>query len=134
MKICARSACTPETRMATTSECRSRNQPKILGRKPISYMQCQPRDNPGYVRNERKYLRSDETKTLDFSAICGAITGFGTQGGSGSGILVRSQPEPNVGTEIRSLLDRVRRHRKSSRCLRTRSINPHSRASSGVMK
>jgi hypothetical protein len=39
----------------------------------------QPRDNPGYVRNERKYLRSDETKTLDFSALCGAITGFGTQ-------------------------------------------------------
>jgi len=33
----------------------------------------QPRDNPGYVRNERKHLRSDETKTLDFSALCGPI-------------------------------------------------------------
>jgi hypothetical protein len=45
------------------------------------YFMCgaKPRDNPGYVRNERKYLRSDETKTLDFSALCGAITGFGTQ-------------------------------------------------------
>jgi transposase len=32
------------------------------------------------ARNERKYLRSDETKTPDFSALYGTITGFGTQG------------------------------------------------------
>ena len=43
-------------------------------------MECQPRDNPGYVRNERKYPTPYEDKTLDFSALCGAITGFGTQG------------------------------------------------------
>ena len=48
--------------------------------KPIFYVRRQPRDNPGYVGNERKRLRSDETKTLDFSALCGPITGFGTQG------------------------------------------------------
>jgi hypothetical protein len=42
-------------------------------------MECQPRDNPGYVRNERKYPRSHEAKALDFSALCGAITGFGMQ-------------------------------------------------------
>jgi hypothetical protein len=61
--------------MATISECRYR---WLLWSK--TYLECQPRDNPGYVGNERKYLRSDETKTLDFSALCGPITGFGTQG------------------------------------------------------
>ena len=55
-----------------------RNQPKIFDRSLC--VRRQPRDNPGYARNERKYLWSDETKTLDFSALCGAITGFGTQG------------------------------------------------------
>lgn len=42
-------------------------------------MECQPRDNPGYVRNERKELCSYEAETLDFSVLCGAIIGFGTQ-------------------------------------------------------
>jgi hypothetical protein len=57
-----------------------RNQSKIFGRKPVSYMECQPQDNPGYVRNEKKYPKSYEAKTPNFSGLCGAITGFGTQG------------------------------------------------------
>jgi len=51
-----------------------------LWSKPIFYTECQPRDKPGYVRNERKYPTSYEAKTLDFSAPCGPITGFQTQG------------------------------------------------------
>src|SRR5438270_6672101 len=43
-------------------------------------MECQPRDNPGYIKNERRYPISYEAKTLDFSTLCGPITGFGTQG------------------------------------------------------
>jgi hypothetical protein len=45
--------------------------------KRIFFMERQPRDNPGYVRSERKHPWSDEAKTLDFSALCGAITGSG---------------------------------------------------------
>jgi hypothetical protein len=37
-------------------------------------------NNPRYVRNERKYPSSYEAKMLNFSVLCGAITGFGTQG------------------------------------------------------
>src|ERR1700747_3551961 len=40
----------------------------------------QPRDNPGYVKNERRCSRLYEPKTLNFSALCGPVTGFGTQG------------------------------------------------------
>jgi hypothetical protein len=46
----------------------------------MSEFEVQPRDNPGYVRSERKWLRSYEAKTLGFSAPFGAIIGFGTQG------------------------------------------------------
>jgi hypothetical protein len=46
----------------------------------MSEFEVQPRDNPGYVRSERKWLRSYEAKTLGFSALFGAIIGFGTQG------------------------------------------------------
>jgi hypothetical protein len=59
-----------------------RNQSKIFGRKPISYMECQPQDNPGYVGNEKKYPKSYEAKMPNFSGLCGAITGFGTQEGT----------------------------------------------------
>jgi len=73
------------SQMATISECRYRwlRVPatiRNLWLKAFIQYRVQPRNNPGYVRNEWKYLWSDETKTLDFSALCGAIIGFGTQG------------------------------------------------------
>jgi len=65
-------------RMSVSVVASPRNQPKIFGRKRTFYLECQPRNNPDYVRNERKYPWSYEAKTLDYSAQCGAITGFGS--------------------------------------------------------
>src|SRR5271168_3197754 len=61
-----------------------RNQQSSLLSKPKFYGRRQPQDNPGYVRIERKYLRSDEIKMLYFSTLCGAITRFGTRASGGS--------------------------------------------------
>jgi|SRR5882724_8973573 len=57
-----------------------RNQLNNLWLRPIQCLERQPRNNPGYVENDQGYSRANRAKKLDFSAICGAVTGFGTQG------------------------------------------------------
>src|SRR5260221_1775800 len=52
-------------------------------RKPLPaciFVTSQPQNNPGYGTNERGCSSANRDKKLDFSELCGAITGFGTQG------------------------------------------------------
>ena len=57
-----------------------RNQLKNKWLKPIRSLESQPQNNPGYGTNKRGCSGENRAKNLDFSEICGAITGFGTQG------------------------------------------------------
>jgi hypothetical protein len=60
--------------------CVSTQPPTILLRKTTFGVEEQPRENPGYAGDEGEQSRSCEAKTVDFSALCGPVTGFGTQG------------------------------------------------------
>src|SRR6266852_9789391 len=51
-------------------------------RKPLPaciFVTSQPQNNPGYGTNERGCSSANRDKKLDFSQLCAAITGFGTQ-------------------------------------------------------
>jgi hypothetical protein len=46
----------------------------------IRSLKSQPRNNPGYVENDRGYSSANRAEKPDFSATCGAVIGFGMQG------------------------------------------------------
>jgi hypothetical protein len=69
----------PVRPIARIGRCASTQPPTIPLRKATFGVEEQPRENPGYAGDEREQSRSCEAKTVDFSALCGTVTGFGTQ-------------------------------------------------------
>ena len=70
----------PVRPIARIGRCASTQPPTIPLRKATFGVEEQRRENPGYAGDEREQSRSCEAKTVDFSALCGTVTGFGTPG------------------------------------------------------